>query len=281
MRGCRPTEANHAQTHLVVHLAPVERCQTSRAPVSKDTTETTVLGSVAWADINGLTQDEIRAKLGIAQTGETLVRSAVLEGDVVVARTHLEFDFGGQPCAPPAPRSSSRVGFSHTSITLVFRDFRLTEVEQDPRVAARQGLDLPLVAKCWVHIRKRKSVKETLNDGYTVPFAVFAVVLVPAIGLAQAQTNSKQSKQTRAFAELRLGEAPPGGLAAWAKLHSDFVKLSRDEAAQSVITAEIKPYSGTDIRAQAFLLDGRVVELRNGSAASCALQTDRSFLCYP
>lgn len=259
---------------LLLALLVLSGCQTSRPQVLLRPTE---LGSVAWADIKGLTQDEIRAKLGIERIGESIARSARLEGEVVVSRISLDFDFAEKPCAPQASGSFSYVGFSHGGITLVFRDFLLAEVEQTTPAAATIGLDSPLVARCWV--RDRTSLVDTLSNGQTAGMIVPALVLSPVLVAGRLAANSEQAKRARTFAELRLGEAPPGGLDAWARLHSDFVTVSRDATGRTIISAAMPAYRQFGIGPQALLLDGRVVELRNGSGAFCALQVDRSFLC--
>lgn len=237
------------------------------------------LGTVAWADLIGLTQDEIRARFGIAPTGETFAERAKLLDGVVIATSALAGAGGAAriPCPQPVAGGKSFVAFSSDPDQLVFRDFRFAGVARTRAQVPRESLS----AKCVVYARERKSRDETINsinDGQNAMFPILAV-LYPATLASRPGAKARQAKRAQIFAELRLGEAPPGEPGDWIKANSEIVSVATDSAGRTVISAKIASDGGHIFGPQAILMDGRVVELSRGSSQRCVLRADRSFLC--
>jgi hypothetical protein len=245
-------------------------CQTTKAgpPVRTET------GSIAWTDMTGLTQDEIRGRLGLGQTGEHIADTAKLEDGVVVTSS-MHRNLLRTPCGTPESNERGQASLSHGLITLNFRDGRMSGYEETGGARTGTGADKPLIAFCTVS--RKPTLGQTLSHGQTAGFIIPALVLSPILLAQNAATEAAESKNAAAFAELRLGEAPPGGLEAWLAAHP---KLAQVSAADGRTEIKIRsPSMGMDFYRYAYLADGKVKELKGSAPGVCVMRPDRSMIC--
>jgi hypothetical protein len=246
-------------------------CQTSKPRIAT----TTEIGALNWADMAGLTQDEMRRRLGVAETGETVASAAKLENGAVVTTLELR-DLARTRCGSPSGDQRSDVWMSHGLVSFTFTDGRLSSFEEKGQVRHGTGADTPLRASC--HIKGKPSVGDTLNNGQTAGLIVPALLLSPVLLAQKAVTDAAQSERTAAFAQLRLGEAPPGGFDAWAKANGKHASVSQAADGRTEIRVTSRSF-GMEFPRFAYLADGKVVELKGGPPGVCVLRPDRSLMC--
>jgi hypothetical protein len=239
-------------------------------------TYTTELGSIAWTEMAGLTQDELRGRLGLTQTTEHIVDRARLDGEVLETSIGLLSYLVRTGCGDRKDYRG-RVSLSHQIVALYFRDGRISGHAARGRPPAGTGPDKPLVATCTE--TPDMTLDHMLSNSRSEGAQVLAALVILPVYLAQkAVTDSGQAERTTVFSELKLGEAPPGGLDAWAKKNAKQVSVS---TAPDGLT-EIKihsPSNGINFYRYAYLMDGKVVELRGSPPGRCVMQADRSMQC--
>jgi hypothetical protein len=208
------------------------------------------------------------------QTTEHIVESAKLEGDVVVTSTTKE-GLVRTGCGAGRKNYRGRVSLSHGLIALNFRDGRMSGYVESGRVRTGTGPDKPLVATC--RESHTPSLGEQLSYGQNA-LIIPGLLILPVFLAQKIVTDSEQAERTKAFSELKLGQAPPGGLDSWAKKN---VKQASVSTAPDGRT-EVKIYSpsnGIKFYRYAYLVDGKVVELKGSPPGRCVMQADRSMQC--
>lgn len=242
---------------------------------SKDKpTYTTELGSIAWTEMVGLTQDELRGRLGLTQTTEHVADSATLDGDVMVTSIAKE-KLVRMGCGADRRNYRGRVSLSHGLIALNFRDGRMSGHLESGQVRTGTGPDKPLIATC--RESHNQSLGEALSYGQNA--LIIPALLISPVFLAQkAVTDGEQAERTKVFSELKLGEAPPGGLEAWAKKNAKQASVSTTPDGRTEIKIR-SPSTGIEFYRYAYLAEGKVVELKGSPPGVCVMQPDRSMRC--
>ena len=220
-----------------------------------------------WGQMIGLTQDEIRTRLGLAATGETMATfGARLEDGQPVVETST-FYIIRAPCARP-PSGHYAMAYLG-SASLIFRAGKLTQVNRLGQ-SASADLDAPLRVSCTIRPYGGDS-----SDLVLLPLAVFTIP--SAIGHAAADSQGRDD--WRVFSDLRLGQSPPGGLEPWTAKHKDIAHVAVMPSGETRLIVKIHTRRGVQT-SYAILRDGLVAELHPATLLSaCRLQDDGSLAC--
>jgi hypothetical protein len=227
------------------------------------------LGAIAWSDMVGLTQDQIRVKLGLKRTGETFATQGVrLDVGRVIAETPVR-DLARAPCGREPKGMLARTSFSHQAV-MTFVNGRLTAVNGLEPGGPPMDIEHPLRATCKLVPAPKPDapVKRTAKE------KVVAAVKWGMMAPERTEEEQRNFERWQVIGNLHLGGTPPGGLAAWSKLHAGAASGIGDPAPPGEIAIAIRT-------------GGRIV-LRNGLLAaiepedpdaSCLLRSDMSLAC--
>ena len=253
---------------MAASLAYCAACVTKLAP--EPVAAEVSLGAVAWGDVVGLTQDQIRSQLGLKPSGETFATQGVrLDVGRVIAETTVR-DLARAPCRREPKGMVAKVTFSHQAV-MTFVNGRLTAVNGLEPGDPPMDIEHPLRATCRLvkdPKRDAKPVKRSAKEN------VVAAVKWGMMAPERTEDEQRAFERWQVIGNLHLGGTPPGGLEAWAKQHA--------EVASDADTMAVRGELRITIRT-----GGRIV-LRNGllSAiepgdpdASCLLRSDMSLAC--
>ncbi len=224
----------------------------------------------AVADLMGMTPNEIRDRFGLNRTDEVYADAARIENGGLVtmlsgpalSRSGGGCDANGQPAL-----GAVRVG---DWPQFVFRDGKLTGV------ALHNGLSGP-VTEVVMRCNERVDAAGEVAAG-TVLLVIAGAPLAPFMlpGLLNSAASGKPSRKdgVAALAALRLGEPPPGGLAAYAAAPPKAAKVQRSEDGSSAIVIQVDQ---TNFHATIRVRDGVIVAL--SAPYPCLLGQDRALHC--
>jgi hypothetical protein len=253
---------------MAASLAFCVACVSKHAP--KRVADEAPIGSIAWSEMVGLTQDQIRAQLGLKRSGETFATQGVrLDVGRVIAETTVR-DLARAPCRHEPKGMVARVAFSHQA-AMTFVNGRLTAVNGLEPGDPPMTIDHPLRAACRLVASPKQDtppVKRSTTD------KVVAAVKWGMMAPDRTEVEQRNFERWQVIGNLHLGGTPPGGVEAWAKLHADAASDAGDVAARGDVRINIRT-------------GGRIV-LRNGLVAaiepedpdaSCLLRSDMSLAC--
>jgi hypothetical protein len=228
-------------------------------------------------DLIGLSEAQLREKLGVTPSPHTYLSRIELtdDGEHRILRTRDQV-YPGDNCGEEAiigvdlkygARTSSAPQFE-------FTDGKLTAIlnhdSEAPGPEARLGRACVRVAPGL-----------TLGDR-----ATYVALLSPLLVLAAPMIASdamQESAGKAALDDFRLGETPPGGLAAYAKPLPPAVQLGRPVDGRQVLTVTFQKASKVKAAwtVRVLLKDGRVVgfEKDRANPLSCALLADGEMRC--
>lgn len=236
------------------------------APVPAETP----LGSVAWGDMIGLTQGEVRARLGLKRSDAVFATQSLrLDVGKVIAETPVH-DLARAPCRREPKGTIARTVFSHQA-TLTFVNGRLAAVNGlEPGGPPMDGAH-PLRATCDLVPDPRAAAP---RDKRSTTDKVVAAVRWGMMAPERTPEEQKQFERWKTISDLHLGATLPGGTAAWMKAHAD-----------APPGADAPPSRGDAV--VAIRTGGRIV-LRNGLLTaiepqdpdgSCLVRADMSLAC--
>lgn len=257
---------------MIVSAAVLAGC--ASAPKGPATLPAKEIATIQWSEFEGMSQDDLRQRVGMPATGATLASRAYLEnGEVVSEISASRFLRGACRDAPDGYNAS--VDISHNDATLEMVDGRIVRMRaQKLQHGPPPDAEHPFVASC--SYRRRMTHGESLNSGQA-GMAVGLLPLLPAVMASKAIGDAAARGRFDALSELRLGEAPPGGLDAWIGKHGgQFVAAS---PADGEIELRFNTPSGRERfhAPAARIRDGRVVTLDPG--IPCKLRPDHSLAC--
>jgi hypothetical protein len=230
------------------------------------------LGEIQWSEFAGMTQDDLRERVGLPPTGQTLASKAHIEDGKVASEVWITHVLLGA-CRDAPDGYRGMVDISHSARLQMSGDritgFDATRSQYGPAADAEH----PFVVSC-LYSRKVKFA-DSMKDGQ----AGAIVVLPPAPVVLASKAIGETAEKSRyaAFAELRLGEALPGGLDAWLGRHKGQFKASSPKDGEVEIRFNVGDQSATWQPPAARFRDGKAVEL-NISARACVLR-GRSLDC--
>ncbi|MBI1361731.1 MAG: hypothetical protein GC155_15750 [Alphaproteobacteria bacterium] len=224
------------------------------------------LGAVAWSDMKGLTQDQIRARLGLKRTGDTFAsRSVRLDVGKVVAEAPVA-DLARRPCGREPKGVMARTEFSRT-VLMTFVNGRLTDVA--PLRPDDRPIDdsEPLRATC---VFEAAPEPETPPVKKSTTEKVIAAVKWGMMAPDRSEADQRAFEHWRVIGDLHLGATPPGGVDAWSAAHAESATPGRND--ETVLRIR----DG----GEATLRSGLLVEIDPGDdASSCLLRSDLSLAC--
>jgi hypothetical protein len=226
------------------------------------------LGSIAWGEMAGLTQDEIRARLGLKRTGETFATQGVrLDVGRVVAETPVR-DLARAPCAHEPKGMMAQTSFSHQAV-MTFVNGRLTAVNGLEPGGPPMDAEHPLRATCSLVPEPKKEAPRRSTTGKVV-----AAVRWGMMAPERTEEEQRTFDRWKTIADLHLGGTPPGGIEAWSKLHA--VPASEAGGATEQGDVRITIRTGGRIVLRSGLVAAIEPEDPNGS---CLLRSDMSLAC--
>lgn|GEM_PF-3983036 len=238
-------------------------------PVNADTGRVTVLADTTWGDLIGLSQDEVRMRLGLTATGETMASfRARLDGRSLVIDMPAA-DLVRAPCRKVP--SNQRALTTLPPAVLSFRDGKLERVHQLDRDETTVDLGARLRPMCTI-------VGPPHTDDSDLALLPLAVFTIPS-AMSNAAKRAEERDDWRVFSELRLGQSPPGGAERWAAKHRDVVEIER--GSDQEVRLNVKVHTQQGLMANHVLIrDDQIVELRPWSMSSmCLLRADGSLNC--
>jgi hypothetical protein len=218
--------------------------------------------------MSGLTQDQIRTRLGLKTTGETFATQGVrLDVGRVIAEAPVR-DLARAPCGREPKGMLARVAFSHQAV-MTFVNGRLTAVNGLEPGGPPMDADHPLRATCRLAPEPKPDAPPKKT---TTKEKVVAAVKWGMMAPDRTETEQKAFERWQAIGDLHLGGTPPGGLENWTKIHAD---------------GEPQPLGPSGETRIQIRTGGRIV-LRNGLLSaiqpedpdgSCLLRSDMSLAC--
>lgn len=245
-------------------LAGLAACNATPRP--PDIASRTPLGEIGVREMVGLTQNEIRAQLGLAPAeGLRASYGMRLINDRRVAIASAA-DLATTPCATVMEGQRAYTRITPSSAELGFRDGRLGAMMSapgDPHALAEGGLS----ASCEV-----RNVGGSQASGFFLMDLLAAPVTIP-LAMAGAFDDSGE---WAGLAQLKLGEAAPQPLDQWAATHK--ARLERTPQGDQQLTFTMDVGQGQPPRA--VIRDGRVVEVSiRAPLVRCLLRDDWSLAC--
>jgi hypothetical protein len=229
---------------------------------------------ITWGDLKGLRQQDIRQRLGLPAADDMASFGVALEGDVVVTLLLAPMDLVRRPCGSPAPEGYHAFTRMGEMTLLTFRDGKLVDAVRFNRRDVSL-MDQPVEAKC--EVSRVRTFTEELGYGQGAMMLALPILLPFALpGLIS--NNNERNDEIAAFAELRLGEPPPGGLDAFVKAHEKIATVIKISDTETQLRLAILGNSNQRWQNEAILRDGRVVELKP-YVQTCLFRADRSLLC--
>jgi hypothetical protein len=254
-----------AGTMAVLALCAACSSKPSRKPAAGDV----ALGAIPWSEMVGLTQDQIRLRLGLRRTGETFATQGVrLDVGQVVAETPVR-DLARTPCGRERKDMVARTSFSHQAV-MTFVNGRLTAINGLEPGGPPMDAEHPLRAVCKLVPEPKQAKPPRRSTREKVVAAVKWGMMAPD----RTEEEQRNFVRWQTIGDLHLGGTPPGGVETWTRLHGDAASLASLPAERG--DAEIVIRTG-----------GRIV-LRNGLVsaiepedpdASCLLRPDMSLAC--
>lgn len=220
---------------------------------------------VAVSDLVGLTPNQLRVRFGLPPSDSDYVTNARLDGETVVTVIDVNIGGGGACTNHGSGRIEDVGSRAGHEPDFVFRDGNLADVT-DGRDTESSIVEV--VLRCH---------KVGNGDDFTNPFAyVLAAPFLPMAAFYQASYKTKHQAVADALAAFRLGEPPPGGLAAYARIPPKqvTVTLTGEGAAEIAIKVE-----ETNFGAAVSVRDGRVVAIVPPPFISCIFGSDLAFHC--
>lgn len=256
-----------AMAGSIAGLALCAAC--SSKPHSKPVAGDTPLGAIPWSEMAGLTQDQIRVRLGLKSSGETFATQGIrLDVGRVIAETPVR-DLARAPCGREPKGMLARTSFSHQAV-MTFINGRLTAVNGLEPGGPPMDAEHPLRAICKLvpEPRRDATVKRSTKD------KVVAAVKWGMMAPDRTEEEQRTFERWQVIGDLHLGGTPPGGGAAWEKAHADPASLTSPPTARG--DAEISIRTGGRIVLRNGLLTAIEPEDPNGS---CVLRSDMSLAC--
>jgi hypothetical protein len=247
-------------------LALCAACASGHAP--KPVAGDTPLGAIAWSEMVGLTQDQIRVRLGLKHTGETFATQGVrLDVGRVIAEAPVR-DLARTPCAREPKGMLARTSFSQQAV-MTFVNGKLVAVNGLEPGGPPMDAAHPLRATCRL-IAEPKPEKPPAKK--TARQKVVAAVRWGMMAPDRTEAEQRVFERWQTIGDLHLGGTPPGGLDNWAKIHAE---------------GEAQPVGDSGETRIQIRTGGRIV-LRNGLVSaiepedpdgSCLLRSDLSLAC--
>jgi hypothetical protein len=231
------------------------------------------LAEIQWPEFAGMTQDDLRERVGLPPTGRTLASKAHIEDGKVASEVWIMHVLLGA-CRDAPDGYRGMVDISHNNARLQMAGDRIagfdaTRSQYGPAADAEH----PFVVSC--RYSRKATFADTMKDGQAG--AIVVLPLAPVVLASKSIGEAAESNRYAAFAELRLGEPPPGGLNAWLGRHKAEFKASSPKEDEVEIRFNVGDQSAAWQPAAAHFRDGKAVEL-NVSAGACVLR-DRSLDC--
>ncbi len=249
----------------------VSACAT--APRGPDRLPIRQVATIPWSAFSGLTQDDVRRRVGLPENGNVLASSARLDDGNVISDVRIDHVVRNA-CdnAPDGYRGSLYNSHSNASLHSVNGQISKAGVPKT-QFGAPSDETHPFVVSCL--FRRTQTFGEQLQDPSTGEALAF-LPLVPLVLASKATGDATADKNLQAYGLLRLGEAPPGGLDAFLKAHgSAFTALPREDG--DVDLRLNIPRISDQLYRTARIKDGRVVELN--AIFACFLREDHSLDC--
>lgn len=235
------------------------------------------VGSAPAAALIGLTPDEIVTRLGGEAGAQLLVNHARLEDGAQIVEGSFR-DFIGEACPDEGRaraeevRDGRRYG-NDLVIKTRFRDGRLAGLSNRRGDGGAIAPDTTITLIC-----EQGSHGATGEDiEWALALAVVSPIILPSL-LLRAEDPASPRERAEAFASLRLGEPPPGGVDAFAAAHTDFVAITERTDDDAQIGVALR---GGDTRrvGVATVRAGRVVALQ--AVGRCRLSAEGALRCEP
>ncbi len=175
------------------------------------------LGAVAWSDMKGLTQDQIRSRLGLKRTGDTFASHSIrLDFGRVIAETPVR-DLARKPCGKEPKGVTARTEFSRTAL-MTFVNGRLSQVAPiepgDPPLDDAEPLHARCIFEASIEPEGGPVKKSTTEK-------VIAAVKWGMMAPERTEADQRTFEHWRVIGDLHLGATPPGGADAWAAAHAE------------------------------------------------------------
>lgn len=216
--------------------------------------------------MTGLTQDQIRARLGLERAGDAFAsRSVRIDVGKVIAQTPVR-DLARRPCGREPKGVMARTEFSHTAL-MTFVNGRLSQVA--PIEAGGPPLDDAESLRATCIFEASPALDEAPVKKSTTE-KVIAAVKWGMMAPDRSEADQRAFEHWRLIGDLHLGATPPGGADAWTAAHAESATPQDD--GETVVR----------IRGggEATLRNGLLIEIRPGDDdSSCLLRSDLSLAC--
>jgi hypothetical protein len=234
------------------------------------TLPTTKLAAIAWIEFAGLTQDDLRERIGLARISQTLATAARIENGDIHSEVWALY-FLRDACGEAPEGYNARPEVSQNNATLHLVNGHITRMHA-PKLQAGPPADAdnPFTITC--HYLRSPTLGDSLNTGQTIGL----LPLLPIFAVSKGVGDAAAERRYEAFSELQLGEPPPGGYNAWIRKHtSHFVAFSGGSETE----IRFNTHDGKDKHRPpaATMRDGRIVTLNPG--APCVLRMNNSLAC--
>lgn len=233
------------------------------------------LGALTVQQAIGLTQSELRARLGLPPLDQIRVNALTFEHHVVNYTVNGETFIWRVDCPERQGQTRSRMVIESAGL-FVFRDGRLVSVlrggtEGSWTDGSPAPPDAVISVSCWYGHRSDGS--NVVGD--LIMVAPWTPLLIIAAPFALAPDD-----EARVLATIRVGEELPGGFDEFTRSNRGTIQIDRNDGSESELRLAAPGAPRSTARVRIYVRDGIVERIAAGPGETCILREDqRSMDC--